>query len=317
MGPVREPAVAGTFYPKDSGELSELLDRLLGQAKPAPEPDRALRAILAPHAAYALSGAVAAEAFHCAAGRDITTVVLVGPDHYVGFEGVAVYPDGAFRTPLGDVPIDRDLARLFLEAGGGMQAAPEAHRREHALEVQVPFIQKVLPNAEIVPVLMGFRSRTNVEILANVLSRALDNPKVMLVATTDLSHYHPRDVACELDGRVAALVRAFAPTSLWEELREGRVEACGGDPMVAVMLGAAISGAGASRVLKYCDSGEASGDVASVVGYLSAAFYRGAPPTAVTFEARAKEVLPKEEESTVLYPVGGEGEEEETPPIGF
>lgn len=294
--PIREPAVAGTFYPEDPGELTSTVDRLLARTNGQLEADRELRALISPHAGYAYSGIVAAEAYACLKGRGFTTVVLVGPDHYIGFEGVAVYPHGAFRTPLGDVWVDEELAALFLEAGSGVQPAPEAHQREHALEVQLPFLQRILPNAKIVPVLMGFRSRTNVEIMANVLSRALDNPHVVLVASTDLSHYHPRPVAQKLDGRVTDLVRAFAPTSLWQELRAGNVEACGGDPMVAVMLGAAIAGAEQSRILRYGDSGESSGDGTSVVGYLSAAFMKGMPSTAVEFSASAAKVMPKVEE---------------------
>ncbi len=292
--PVRDPAVAGAFYPGDPEALSRLVDDLLAGARTQLEPDRELKALACPHAGYPFSGTVAAEAFACLKGRDVHTVVLVGPDHYVGFEGIAIYPAGVFRTPLGDVDVDEELAALFLEAGSGMRAAPEAHRREHCLEVQLPFLQRVLPGVRIVPVLMGFRSRTNVELMANVLSRALDNPKVVLIASTDLSHYHPREVARKLDGRVTELVRAFAPTSLWEDLREGRVEACGGDSLVAVMLGAGIAGAEGSRVLRYGDSGDAAGATGSVVGYLSAAFYRGMPPQKVEFSAHAAAVTPSE-----------------------
>jgi len=263
-----------------------------------------------PHAALQYSGRVAAEAFACLKQRQVATVVLVGPDHYIGFEGVAVYPAGAFRTPLGEVWVDEELAALFLEAGNGVRAAPEAHRREHAIEVQLPFLQRVLPKAHIVPVLMGFRSRSNVEVLANVLSRALDNPNVVLVASTDLSHYHPREVASRLDGRIAELVRAFAPTSLWEELRSGKVEACGGDPLVSVMLGAGISGAEASRVLRYGDSGDGSGNHQSVVGYLSAAFFRGMPPQDAKFHAYARELEPEEVETLLQLATASAG----TPP---
>lgn len=294
---VREPAVAGTFYPGEAGMLAEVVDALLAGATCGLEPERDLKAIACPHAGYSYSGAVAAEAFACLRGRTFTTAVLVGPDHYVGFEGIAVYPSGAFRTPLGDVEVDEELAALFLEAGDGVISAPEAHRREHSLEVQVPFLQRTLPGVRIVPVLMGFRSRSNVEVLANLLSRALDNPKVLLVASTDLSHYHPRDVAKKLDSRVTEHVRAFAPTSLWEDLHEGRAEACGGDSLVAVMLGAGIAGAEASRVLSYRDSGDASGETRSVVGYLSAAFYRGMPPQKVEFMAYERELLPAETDS--------------------
>lgn len=292
--PIREPSAAGKYYPKDPEALKTLIDRLLEQAECRLEPDRELRALMCPHARLEDAGSVAAEAFVCIKGRPITTVVLVGPDHYIGFEGVAVYPSGAFRTPLGDVWVDEELADIFLDAGPEVRAAPEAHSKEHALEVHLPFLQRVVPNAKIVPVLMGFRSRSNVEILANVLSRALDNPKVLLIASTDLSHHHPREVAQRLDQRIADLVRTFAPTSLWEELRRGQVEACGGDPMVSVMLGAGIAGAEVSRILRYGDSGDATGNRKSVVGYLSAAFYRGRPTQMTEFVAHAKQWNPQE-----------------------
>ncbi len=294
---VRDPAVAGSFYPRDAEELAATVDGLLRDAACGLEPDRDLKAIACPHAGYLYSGLVAAEAFACLRGRSFTTAVLVGPDHYIGFEGIAVYPAGAFRTPLGDAHVDEELAELFLEAGDGVVAAPEAHRREHSLEVQIPFLQRVLPGVRIVPVLMGFRSRSNVELLANLLSRALDNPKVLLVASTDLSHYHPREVARRLDGRVTEHVRAFAPTSLWEDLHEGRAEACGGDALVAVMLGAGIAGAETSRVLSYRDSGDASGETQSVVGYLAAAFYRGMPPQKVEYLAYERDLLPAESDA--------------------
>jgi hypothetical protein len=278
--PVREPCAAGTFYPKDPEELAAVVDHLLSQAECRLEPDKDLRALVCPHARLPYSGTVAAEAYVCLRNRPISTVVFVGPDHYVGFEGVAVYPAGAFRTPLGDVWVDEELAELFLEGGPGIRAAPEAHRKEHAIEVQLPFLQRVLPEARIVPILMGFRSRSNVESLANMLSRALDNPRVLLIASTDL-------------------VRAFAPTSLWEELRNGRVEACGGDSIVSVMLGAGISGAEVSRILRYADSGDASGNRQSVVGYLSAAICRGRPPVETRFVAEAEQWLPRDVESLI------------------
>jgi len=284
--------------------LRHTVDGLLRNAECHLEPDRQLKAVACPHARLAHSGPVAAEAFACFKGREISTVVLVGPDHYIGFEGIAVYPDGFFRTPLGDVEIDRELAAFFLDSESGVVAAPEAHSREHALEVQLPFLQRVAPRAQIVPVLMGFRSRTNVEILATLLSRALDHPGVCLLATTDLSHYHPRPEAKVLDGRIRELVRAFAPTILWEDLREGRVEACGGDPLVAVMLGAGIAGAESSRILSYRDTADATGDVRHVVGYLSAAFYRGTPQTHVEFEAHASVYQPADTQ-IVHFSTGG------------
>ena len=311
---IRQPAVAGTFYPGDAESLAALVDRLLEQARSRMEPGRELKALASPHAGYPYSGPVAAEAYACLKGAPFSTVVLVGPDHYIGFEGVAVYPSGAFRTPLGDVEVDEDLARVLLDTSPVLKAAPEAHRLEHSLEVQIPFLQRVLPGVRIVPIMMGFRSRTNVEALANALSRALDNPKVLLVASTDLSHYHPREEAQRLDGRVQELVREFAPTALWEALREGKAEACGGDPLVAVMLGAALAGAESSRILRYADSGDATGDTRSVVGYLTAAFYRGSPPRNTVFENRAVALQPEEADTLLHLAFESAGRELHAPP---
>ncbi len=124
---IREPSAAGKYYPKDPEALKTLIDRLLEQAECRLEPDRELRALMCPHARLEDAGSVAAEAFVCIKGRPITTVVLVGPDHYIGFEWVAVYPSGAFRTPLGDVWVDEELADIFVDAGPEVRAAPEAH----------------------------------------------------------------------------------------------------------------------------------------------------------------------------------------------
>jgi AmmeMemoRadiSam system protein B len=293
------------MYPDDPAVLTEHVDRLVREARNRLEPDRRLQAIASPHGRFEHSGPIAGEAFACVQGRNFETVVLVGPDHYIGFEGIAVYPEGSFATPLGEVPIDAELAAFLIDESEGVTAAPEAHGKEHGLEMQLPFLQRTLPQAAIVPVLMGFRSRTNVEILATLLSRVLDRPEVLLVATTDLSHYHSREEAQRLDGRIRDLVQAFAPTILWEDLREGRVEACGGDALVAVMLGAGIAGAEASRILRYGDSGEASGNAAAVVGYLSAAFYRGGPARGVEFVAHEKQFAPVEETETAGAGGGG------------
>ena len=285
--PPRDPIAAGVFYPSDARELEREVQALLRGARNQLEPERRLKAVACPHGRYAHSGAVAAEAHACLKGRKINTVVIVGPDHYVGFEGIAVYPEGSFRTPLGEVHVDEELAQLFIDHGDSVRAAPEAHTREHAIEVQLPFLQTALPGAAIVPVLLGFRSRSNVEILATLLSQALDREDVLLMSTTDLSHYHTPEEARKLDGRVQELVRAFAPTILWDDLQKGNVEMCGGDSLVSVMLGAGIAGAEASRVLAYGNNGEAH-----TVGYLSAAFYRGGPPTKIAFEAHESAYAP-------------------------
>lgn len=313
----RDPVAAGTYYPKDPVELKDSVQELLGKAKNSLLPQQNIKALAAPHAHYPYSGRVAAEAHACLKKRNLKTLVIVGPDHYIGFEGIAVFPAGAFRTPLGDVEIDEDMAHWLVDTGKNVIAAPEAHSREHGIEVQLPFLQVAAPGMKIVPILMGFRSRSNVETLAVLLSRVLDRNDVCLMATTDLSHYHPRPQAQKLDSRVRELVRAFAPTILWEDLREGRVEACGGDSLVAVMLGAGIAGAEASRVLGYCDSGEMSGNPSAVVGYLSAAFYRGGPATSVPLAAHEQLYNPLASEKLVSSVTTGGDEPSEEDDLEF
>ena len=224
------------------------------------------------------SGPVGAYAYKAAAAlAPYDAAILVGPSHFVGFEGVALYPSGAFDTPLGSAPIDRDLAEEIERAAPIVRAFPDAHRREHSLEMQLPFLRRLLPDVPIVPLLMGNQTRATIEALASALATAGAGRRTLLVASTDLSHYFDARAARELDRRVEACVAAADPDRLlgvfeqYPEEERGRFVACGGGPAIAVMLAARARGARHGRVLKYMHSGEISGDNSGVVGYLAGA----------------------------------------------
>ena len=258
------------------------MDRYLAAAAADQVPRGRLDAVIAPHAGLMFSGPVGAHAYKTAAAHGpYDAVVLVGPSHFVAFDGVALYPSGAFDSPLGPAPIDEQLAAQLLAASPVIvHVRPAAHAREHSLEMQLPFIRRLLPAAAIVPLLMGYQTRETIRGLAHALARvAVDraDKKVLFVASTDLSHYFDAPTAEALDRRVRNSVTACDPEGLlhvfeeYPEAERGRFVACGGGPVIAVMLAARARGAQHGRVLKYMHSGQISGDNAGVVGYLAGA----------------------------------------------
>jgi AmmeMemoRadiSam system protein B len=272
---IRRAAVAGTWYPATTGALTHEVDAYLNAADRGPA--GALHAIVAPHAGLMFSGPVGAYAYKAAAAGEFDVAVLVGPSHYVGFEGAAVWSEGAFDSPLGPALVDTAGARA-LEASPVVVKLPAAHAREHSLEMQLPFLRRVLPGATIVPVLIGYQRRATIEALAAALAQAFAGRRALLVASTDLSHYFDAATAATLDARVQRLVEAFDAEGLLElfeqypESERGRYVACGGGAAIAVMMAARALGARDGRILKYAHSGEVSGDNDGVVGYLAAAF---------------------------------------------
>jgi MEMO1 family protein len=272
---IRRAAVAGTWYPASAGALTLEVDAYLHAATEGPA--GRLQAILAPHAGLMFSGPVGAYAYKAAAAGEFDVAVLVGPSHFVGFDGAALWPDGAFEFPLGPAVVD-EAGALALAASPVVKALRSAHMREHSLEMQLPFLRRVLPAVPIVPVLIGLQRRATIEALAGALVRAFAGRRALLVASTDLSHYFDAATAATLDARVQRCVDAFDPEGLldlfeqYPESERGRCVACGGGAAIAVMLAARELGARHGRVLKYGHSGEVSGDNDGVVGYLAGAF---------------------------------------------
>jgi AmmeMemoRadiSam system protein B len=272
----RPAAVAGTWYPGSPGALAREVDQYVADVGTLPS--GRIDAIIAPHAGIMFSGPVAAYSYKMAAAAGpYAAAVLVGPSHFVAFDGVALYPAGAFECPLGPATVAENLGAELLAASSVVQPLPAAHRREHSLEMQLPFLKRLLPDLPIVPLLIGYQTRETIEQLAGALGRMAAASRLLLVASSDLSHYFDAATAISLDQRLRDAVADFDPDRLLElfeqypEGERGRYVACGGGAIIAVMLAARVRGARHARVLRYAHSGEVSGDNQGVVGYLAGA----------------------------------------------
>lgn len=267
---LRRAAVAGSWYPSNPETLAREVDRYLAAVDRSPIGEPV--AVIAPHAGLIYSGPIAAHSYRLLRGRQIDVAVLVGPSHYVGFEGVAIYEHGAFETPFGPASIAEHCASNIALASRRVREHPAAHTREHSLEMQLPFLKRVLPNAAIVPLVMGYQRRETAYELAEAIATSVRGARAVLIASTDLSHYQPAERAAQLDNVVIQQVHRFDPDGLMSALEAYPEHACGGGPTVSVMLAAKALGATDACILKYGDSGDVSGDKDAVVGYVAAAF---------------------------------------------
>src|SRR5436190_7110504 len=268
---LRRTAVAGSWYPGEARAIAAEVEGYL-RAVPATSWPGTLVALISPHAGLRYSGPVAAHAYARLRGRAGLPAGLVGPSHRMAFAGGAVAARGAFETPLGRVPIDEEIAARLVAYDRGIVDEMRPHRDEHSLEMQLPFLQHVVPEVRIVPVLMGSQERRETEWLARALVGALEGCDALLIASSDLSHYRPAPEANALDAKVVDDVRRLDPEGLMDRLERFHGHACGGGPMVAVMKAARGRGADRATILKYGDSGDvAEGDKSHAVGYLAAA----------------------------------------------
>ncbi|MGA9115788.1 MAG: AmmeMemoRadiSam system protein B [Bacteroidota bacterium] len=269
---MRRPAsVSGRFYPDSPGELKRQVRFLLDRVEsPAGAPPVAL---ISPHAGYAFSGYTAAHAYAALEGGTYSAVAVVSPSHTEYFDGVSVYSGDAYTTPLGEMPVAADLRAEMLRRSTLIRSSVDGHGGEHAIEVQLPFLQEVLGPVPLLPIVAGDQRREYMLELGRVLAEATFGRKVLLVASTDLSHYHSWTVARRLDALVATAMEAMDYERLLRLLATGEAEACGGGPAAAVMAAASTLGARKLRILHQCNSGDVSGDTTRVVGYLAAALY--------------------------------------------
>ncbi len=265
---VRKPAWAGQFYDDDPARLGQQVDAFIKSGSPG-DKARPPVVIVAPHAGYIYSGAVAGKAYATVAGADIQTVVIIAPSHRVAFEGCSVEAMDALETPLGDIPVDTDVA-AFLRKEGGLGYVNEAHASEHAIEVQLPFIQKALPGAKVVPVIMGTQDRSTAEHLATALQRVARSKRILVVASTDMSHFLTRKEANVLDASTINLVKTLSTAALLRKVEREENILCGGGGVAAALLYAQKLGPVKVAVLQYADSSEAGTPESRVVGYFAA-----------------------------------------------
>jgi hypothetical protein len=270
---VKQPNVAGKFYPADRGELSRAIDSYLKGYKVIGG-EGELIALIVPHAGYEYSGKVAGYAYKQLTNKSFDTVIIMGPSHYTLFDGISVIPSGEYATPLGRAKIDSEMASSLMADSPKIRYVADAWNKEHSVENQIPFLQKTMRNIRIVPIVFGYQSLENCEALASAIVRSIGKKKVLLIASTDLSHYHTYEVSSTMDAVAIDAISKGDVNMLAEKLSTVECEMCGYGPVITAMLAADQLGANSYEILKYGDSGDVTGDKSSVVGYLSAAIYR-------------------------------------------
>ena len=270
---IRKSVIAGTWYPGDPETLRAEIRRYLDTV-PVTSVGGPVVGLVSPHAGYLYSGRIAAHGYRLVEGERYDAVVVIGPSHRVLFHGASLWLSGGYETPLGVVPVDSGLAGAILGGDPVMNADRRPHAAEHSVEIQLPFLQVALGAFSFVPIVMGTQDLRTCEAVADSVWRAARGRNVLVVGSSDLSHFHSYEQAKRLDGIVVDRVRIRDYRGLARDLDGGSCEACGGGPVVTAMLFAEKAGARGVQVLHYANSGDVTGERRQVVGYLAAAFYR-------------------------------------------
>jgi AmmeMemoRadiSam system protein B len=260
---IRPPAVAGRFYVSDPKELAREVDAF---AAGSPGALRAI-ACLVPHAGYMYSGHVAGAVY---AELDLPSrFILVGPRHFPRGEAMAILSEGSWRMPFGNASIDAPLAAELARACPHLREDSVAHEREHSLEVQIPFLQRLAKDFQFVPVVLGVNRYPLLEELGHALARVIarQEDRIQLVASSDMNHYENDAVTRVKDQRAIERILALDPRGLFDVVQSERISMCGYAAAVAVLVAARDLGANAATLVKYATSGDISGDYEQVVGY--------------------------------------------------
>ncbi len=271
---IKYPNVSGQFYPANPDKLANQIKAYLAQAEVEPS-KKDIEILISPHAGYVFSGPVAAYAYKSIRQKSYRTVIVMAPSHYFRMNGFAVWPGGAFQTPLGQIEIDKDFAGRLLAANDQYIDEPQAFDREHSLEVELPFLQEVLSDFKIVPVIAGQPDFDLARSFAEDLDRLIGERRdVLVVISTDMSHFHKAAKAENIDQNTLEAVREMRVRELWDECRqtEGTMQLCGYVPVSVGLLLAQQRDLNID-ILKYAHSGDVTGDNSRVVGYFSAVFY--------------------------------------------
>ncbi len=282
---IRKPAVAGSFYPKGQEELRKTVDTYMLNVKQKQMAGKIL-GLISPHAGYVFSGQGAAYSYRQIKDRDYDTVIIIGPSHRVYLKGASVGKWDAYATPLGKVTVNKEIVNDLLSMGDPFHFVEEAHIREHSVETQIPFLQRVLKNFDIVPVVMGVPSLTDCERISKALSKAVGKRNVLFVASSDMSHFPDYVNANKVDRKTLSLIEKFDPQLVFsseaESLREGipnlSTTLCGLSSIVTVMMTMKHLGGDTVKILHYANSGDVAirglQEKRRVVGYGAVAFYQ-------------------------------------------
>ncbi len=271
---VRPSPIAGTWYSANPDQLSQTVDRYIQDADLPDLPGEVI-GLVAPHAGYRFSGSVAGHAFKAVRGRHFDCVAVLSPMHQYYSAPILTSAHAAYRTPLGEIPLaETKLSKLdqALKDQTGLSLSPISNDQEHSLEIELPFLQRALDGPfELIPIMLRDQSRQIAQILGEILARILQDESCLLVASTDLSHFHTQSKANQLDQQVLRQMTAFSPEGLFDLKKQGRGQACGLAPVATVLWAAEALGAKDVTLLNYDTSASATGDTSSVVGYAAAA----------------------------------------------
>jgi len=273
MAAIRKSVIAGSWYPGNPVQLKDTIKNYLDLVEDVNIPGEVV-GLIVPHAGYMYSGRVAAHAYKLVVGKRYDAVVVIGPSHRVAFAGVSIWEEGGYQTPLGIVEVDASLARDIKKFSNTVEIFPAAHLQEHFLEIQLPFLQVVLGDVPFVPLVMGDQRLAVCRDLCAALDQACRNRKVLIIASSDLSHFHNYAQASRLDSLVLKFLEDGDYLNLLNSLDDNTCEACGGGPMATTMMASRHLGADKRQVLKYMNSGDVTQDKSSVVGYAAAVFYK-------------------------------------------
>ena len=270
---IRAPQVAGSFYPKDPSELNQQIEAFLSKV-PEQKSQENIFALIVPHAGTVYSGQVAAYGYKLIQNKTIDTVIVIGPSHRVSFIGASIWQDGAWETPLGSVEVDHDLAAAIADENRLLQNAPEIHIPEHSIEVEIPFLQKSLHGPfKIVPILIGDISLNTAEVLAKAIQKNLGKKKILIIISTDMSHYYSSDKAEKMDHEMLSIIEKMNSKEVFTEMESGKGELCGAGPVLTLFKLTEFLGNAKIKILNYAHSGNVTGDNSSVVGYGASVIY--------------------------------------------
>lgn len=273
----RHSGYAGSFYPSDPVKLAHAIESMLKEATTDADTGQVV-GLVSPHAGYMYSGGCAAAGYRAVQGGKYDVVVVIAPSHQVFFDNASVFNGGAYETPLGVIFVDMELAKEIGNVHPKVVLSSTGHiggrAPEHSLEVQLPFLQIALGDFALIPIVMGNQEQDVVTGLAEVLAAKLSGKNALIVASSDLSHYHQATQAQKMDDGVIDAIGKYDWRLLHDRVASGAAQACGAGPIMSCMYAAKRLGANRARVVQYTHSGLVTGDNAEVVGYLSAIFDR-------------------------------------------
>lgn len=303
LAKIKEPVVSGLFYPNNPKILSFQIDSYLERAE-IPKIQGDIIALISPHAGYEYSGSIAAYGYKSLIGRTYKTIIILGPSHFAYLKGASVYEKGYFRTPLGDVEIDSELTKKIISKEKNIEFLPHAYFKEHSIEVQIPFLQRVLSDFKIVPILMMGEAEYSVcQALAEKIFEAIkDRNDILIIASTDLAHLYDYEETKRVDQNTISLIERLQPQELFEATLKDQAQLCGAGPVITAMLLAKKLGSDGVEVLKYANSGDITGRKGKgvyCVGYLSAVIYKSPPFTEEQIK-KGEEMLNPEQKKRLL-----------------